>query len=59
MSDSTVQEGSIIADNSSIKNDEVENEYIFNNTIVNYHTTKIKMLDLITKDNSSVNYQYH
>ena len=59
MSDSTVQEGSIIADNSIIKNDEVENEYIFNNTIVNYHTTKIKMLDLITKDNSAVNYQYH
>ena len=56
---SVILYGNIIADNSTIKDEKIKNEYIFNNTRVNYHTAKIKMMELKADTDSAINYQYH
>lgn len=56
---SVILYGNIIADNSTIKDEKIKNEYIFNDTRVNYHTAKIKMMELKTDTDSAINYQYH
>ena len=56
---SVILYGNIIADNSTIKDEKIKNEYIFNNTRVNYHTAKIKMMELKADTNSAINYQHY
>lgn len=41
---SVILYGNIIADNSTIKDEKIENKYIFNDTRVNYHTALIDLL---------------